>query len=175
MNKKKLQQMLVLGAVLVVIIGIWFGKNRNNTSSSGTAQVSGGWPPLIVTELNLEEIFSRGLPVIITFGSDFCPPCRQMMPALEEIHTEMQGKAVIHYVDIWKTPDVVREFPVPVTPTQVFFTADGEPYRPSEERRLIPFIFYKRRDTDEHVFTVHEGALTAEQMREILIDMGVAE
>ncbi len=174
-NQKKLRQVLVLGAVLLALTGIWFGKNWSNPPGRGTAQVSGDWPPLTVTELNLEEIFGRGLPVMITFGSAFCPPCRQMMPALEELYTEMQGKAVIHYVDLWETPDVARDFPVQVTPTLFFFTAGGKPYRPSAERGTIPFLLYKRKDTDEHVFTVHEGALTAGQMREILLDMGVTE
>lgn len=36
-------------------------------------------------------------------------------------------------------------------------------------------IQYTSRDTGEHVFTVHQGGMTEEQMRLILAEMGVGE
>lgn len=69
-----------------------------------------------------------------------------------------------------------KGFSGPGYPDAGLFTADGEPYKPGAElAEEIPFIFYKTKDTDELVFTVHEGGLTQEQMRAILMEMGVAE
>jgi len=172
LDKKRIVQIVVPVLIVLAVAGIWFVKNSNSRSP-----VDGEWPPLEITELDMEEIKGKGLPVIIDFGSDSCLPCRQMAPALGKIYAEMRGKAVIHFIDVWKNPDAARGFPVQVIPTQLFFTADGEPYRPGEETGAgeISFIFYRKKDTDEHVFTAHEGALTVEQMRAILIDMGVAE
>ncbi len=171
MEKKRVVQILVPAVILVIIASIWFMKNSNSRPP-----VDDSSPSLEITNVDLEEIKGKGLPVMINFGSDSCIPCRQMAPALEKIYGEMLGKAVIHYIDVWKYPEAARDFPVRVIPTQIFFTADGEPYRPGAElAEEVPFIFYKKKDTDEHVFTVHEGGLTAEQMRAILVEMGVTE
>ena len=52
--------------------------------------------------------------------------------------------------------------------------ADGTPFVPSDElAQKIEFILYSSRETGEHVFTVHQGGLTEEQMRLILTEMGV--
>jgi thioredoxin 1 len=61
-----------------------------------------------------------------------------------------------------------------VIPTQIFFNADGTPYVPSDDLG-IEFGFYRMKDTQKHVFTVHQGGLTEEQMRNILADMGAGE
>lgn len=53
-----------------------------------------------------------------------------------------------------------------------FFNSEGKPYTPSEEVG-VELTMYSSRDTGEHVFTVHQGGLTEEEMREILKDMGV--
>lgn len=44
-----------------------------------------------------------------------------------------------------------------------------------DESLGIPFTLYSSKETGEHVYTVHEGLLTEEQMKLILQDMGVAE
>lgn len=173
MEKKRLVQIVVPAVILIIIASIWWTKSSNSKSKP---PVDDSWPPLEITTVDLEEIKGKGLPVMISFGSDSCIPCRQMAPALKKIYGEMRGKAVIHYMDVWKYPDAGRVFPLQVIPTQFFFTANGEPYRPSEElAEKIPFIMYKTKDPDEHIFTAHEGGLTADQMRAILIDMGVTQ
>lgn len=66
--------------------------------------------------------------------------------------------------------------PIQVIPTQVLINADGTPFVPSDElAKKIPFDMYSSRDTGEHVFTVHQGGLTEEEMRLILDEMGVSD
>jgi thioredoxin 1 len=89
-----------------------------------------------------------------------------MAPILVKLNEEMQGKAVIHFVDVWKNQNAARDFPLRVIPTQFFFTADGEPYIPSENLNI-------RGLQTVNGFTYHEGGLTEAQMRAILTDMGV--
>ena len=95
-------------------------------------------------------------------------------PLLKTLKAEMQGKAIIKFVDVWKNGDVAKDFPVQVIPTQVFINADGTPYMPRDDIE-IKFDMYSFKDTGEHAFTVHQGGLTEEQMRAILADMGVSE
>lgn len=126
-------------------------------------------------KIDLEVLSAYKLPMILDFGSDDCIPCKEMAPVLKKMNAEMQGKAIIRFVDVWKYTDGADGFPIQVIPTQVLVTAEGKPYVPSEEMESsgIRFTMYSTKDTKEHVFTVHQGGLTEEQMRLILKDMGV--
>lgn len=97
-----------------------------------------------------------------------------MAPVLKTLNAEMQGKAIIKFVDVWKNGEVAKDFPIQVIPTQVIIKADGKPYVPSDDIQ-IKFDMYSHKDTGEHAFTVHQGGLTEEQMRAILADMEVDE
>lgn len=96
-----------------------------------------------------------------------------MASVLTKMNEEMQGKTFIKFADVWKIPDAASNVPVQVIPTRVLFNADGTPFVPSEELAVqIEFVMYRHRETEEHIFTVHQGGLTEEQMRLILTEMG---
>lgn len=47
-------------------------------------------------------------------------------------------------------------------------------YVPSEAiQKEIEFTMYSDKNTNEHIFTVHQGGITEEQMRKIFAEMGV--
>jgi thioredoxin 1 len=90
------------------------------------------------------------------------------------LHAQWQGKAAVQFIDVWKYSDGVEDFPIQVIPTQVFFNADGTPFVPSESlQKQIAFTLYSSKDTGEHVFTVHQGGIAEDQMRQIFAEMGV--
>lgn len=161
MNKKRLMQIVLPIAIVLIIAGIWVMKNTTDDVS-----------PMEITEVDLVALKSYGLPVMLDLGSDSCGPCREMAPALKAVYEHVDGKAIVRYVDVWKYPDAAGDIPLQVIPTQIFFTADGEPYVPSEDFN-IPFTMYSDRETGEHLFTVHEGGLSEAQMKYIFMDMGV--
>ena len=169
---KKLAKIIIPVCIVIAIAGIWVLKNYGSGSAS-VAKANEDFK-LEADTIDLEVLTSYNLPIIIDFGADYCLPCREMAPILEAMNKEMQGKAIIKFVDIVKNADTARDFPIQVIPTQVFITADGKPYIPSEDIK-IEFEKYSYRDTGEHAFTVHKGLLTEEQMRTILADMGVDE
>lgn len=97
-----------------------------------------------------------------------------MAPVLEKANKEFQGKAFIKFVNVWDYQDAASNVPVQVIPTQVLFNADGTPFVPSDElAKEIQFDMYSHKESGEHIFTVHQGGLTEEQMRAILKEMGV--
>ncbi len=123
------------------------------------------------SHFDLEGLKKYNLPIIVDFGADSCIPCKEMAPVLIKLHGEMQGKAIIKFVDVWKNPKGAQGYPVQVIPTQIFFLADGTPYVPKAVKD-IDFTTYSTKDSKEHVFTVHQGGLTEDQLRRILQDMG---
>ncbi|MGI6030996.1 MAG: thioredoxin family protein [Eubacteriales bacterium] len=172
MTQKRRAQIVLPILIAGAIAGVWMLKNNSTADLGETSDTSAD--PLTVSQLELEEWTQSGLPVIVDFGSEGCPPCRDMKPALEAIHQEMQGKAVVKYIDIWEYPAEVKDMPVTVIPTQIFINADGTPYVPSQEiSEALGLIQYNYKDTNEHAYTVHQGGLTEEQFQTILEDMGV--
>lgn len=163
MSKKTLVRLIIIICIVLTVVGIWIFKNKNEIDFS-----------LQATEIDLEELKSYNLPIIIDFGADYCLPCLEMAPILEKINKEMQGKAIIKYVDISQNPEAAGDIPVLALPTQVFINANGKPYIPSSNLNL-KFNQYRYKDTGEHAYTVHYGMLTEGQLRSILAEMGVTE
>lgn len=149
--------------ILLVVAGIFFYRQRDDSS------VPEGYS-LVLTQLDMAALMEEGQPIIIDFGADYCPPCKQMAPTLEKMHTDYAGKAIIHYVDMELSPEIAKNYPIRVIPTQVIYNADGSPFVPDEE--LIGYTMYQNPE-GKHALTVHEGLLTEKDFTELLEDLGV--
>ena len=194
---KKKVGFIIIPLIILAVFGIWFLKNGKVTDSNvkqdtqqlqteqkvDTDKIENGNTDkeadfsLEETDLiDYEALAAYGLPVIVDYGSDSCIPCKQMAPVLEKMNEEMQGIAFVKFVDVWKYPEAAENVPIQVIPTQVLFNTDGTSFVPSDElAQKIQFDMYSSRDTGEHVFTVHQGGLTEEEMRLILNEMGVSD
>lgn len=183
MTKKNLVKILVPCLIVAVIAGIYFFKNsptptqfpEDTTAPEGDAVLEDSAFTLTATEaIDFEALAEHGIPIIVDYGSDSCIPCQQMAPVLKTMNEEMIGKAFIKFVDVWEYAEAASNVPVQVIPTQILVNADGTPFVPSDElAQKIEFTLYSSRETGEHVFTVHQGGMTEEQMRLILAEMGV--
>ncbi len=185
MKNKLWIKILVPVLIVAVIGGIWIIKNstENTTDNASTSQGGTALPDnLKDADFSLREteavdfaaLSEYGLPIIVDYGADTCIPCKEMAPILEKANKEFQGKAFIKFVNVWDYPDAANNVPVQVIPTQVLFNADGTPFVPSDElAKEIQFDMYSHKNTGEHIFTVHQGGLTEEQMWAILKEMGV--
>ena len=171
MNKKRIIQFSSVILIVIALGLMYYIKNKNDNFGEASANFE---TPLVITEINMEEIESSEIPVMLDFGAEECGPCQQMKPALESVNKKMQGKAVVQYIDAWEYPEQTADFPIQVVPTQVFYLPGGKPYVPSEDIQIY-FKMYALSDTGEHVLTVHEGILTEEEMLMILEDMGVEQ
>ena len=172
-KKKRLVKIIVPIVIVGVLIILWNVKTQSTSPSTDEQTESVAGFELEITSIDLDELTAYNLPILIDFGADSCGPCQEMAPALETINAEMQGKAVVKFIDVWENEDAIGDFPIQLIPTQLFINADGTPYVPSEDIN-IEFSLYNN-DAGEHAFTVHQGILTEDQMRTILGDMGVAE
>lgn len=172
MVNKKIFKIIVPICFVLIVIGIGIFKYVDEKRNSTSMEVDNEDFVLEETSVDLETWKGYSLPIMIDFGAKDCIPCKQMAPDLREVHKDMQGKAIIKFIDVWENPDALKDYPVMVIPTQIFIGSDGKPYVPSGDVP-VNFDVYNYRETGEHAFTVHQGILTEQQMRDILSDMGV--
>lgn len=73
---------------------------------------------------NFQNTIAKGV-TLVDFYADWCGPCRRIAPVIEELASEMQGKATIAKLDIEQAQSTTASFQVMSIPTLILFK-DGK-------------------------------------------------
>ncbi len=83
-------------------------------------------PTVKVTDDSFEaEVLRASKPVLVDFWAEWCAPCKQIGPALEQIADEMAGDLIVAKVDIEDSPMTPSKLGVRGVPTLMVFR-DGD-------------------------------------------------
>ena len=75
-----------------------------------------------VTDANFdEEVLNSSEPVVVDFWADWCPPCKQIAPALDEIAQEMSGKVKIAKFEVLEDSEIPIKYGIRNLPTLLLF------------------------------------------------------
>ena len=71
------------------------------------------------------EVKNADIPVVVDFWAEWCGPCKQIGPALEELSSQYEGKVKIVKVNVDENPDSPAQMGVRGIPA-LFMFKDGQ-------------------------------------------------
>ncbi len=68
-----------------------------------------------------DDVLESSMPVLVDFWAEWCAPCKQIGPVLEDLSDEMAEKIKVAKVNIEDSPDTPAKFHVRGIPTLMIF------------------------------------------------------
>lgn len=81
-----------------------------------------------------EMVLDASQPVLVDFFANWCGHCQRLLPLLDEVAADMEGKISVLKVNVDENRELAEKFEVKGLPTMVLFKAG------SELDRLIGFM-----------------------------------
>ena len=73
-----------------------------------------------ITDQNFNELIPvAGMPVLLDFWAPSCGPCQVMLPIIDELANEYEGKALIGKINTHQNPALAHHFKIKSIPTLV--------------------------------------------------------
>ncbi|WP_119421905.1 thioredoxin TrxA [Desertibaculum subflavum] len=75
-----------------------------------------------ITDQSFEtDVLKSGAPVLVDFWAEWCGPCKQIAPALEQIAEEMKGQITVAKMNIDENQRIASQYGVRGIPTLMLF------------------------------------------------------
>ena len=117
--------LIVVGAFILLLIFLIF---RAKKQMSQLKDVNDSDKVKILTDQNFSAKTRSGT-VLVDFWATWCMPCKMMVPVLNELAEETNGKVTIAKLDIDQAKAIASKFSVRSIPTMILFKNGKEIHR----------------------------------------------
>ena len=76
--------------------------------------------PIHTNQHSIDRVIHAGLPVVLVFWKDHCPPCEQLNPNLDRLAREYAGRLLVAKVDAGSEKKLLQRFNITALPGVVF-------------------------------------------------------
>jgi len=110
-----MRKVLTLSILVVALIAVFMFRNGAKDGQQGP-----------VPEDIPETAGERISPTLLDMYVDSCPACKMMKGILDEFQGRQKYDLNIKFVDLWKDPDMAKQYSISVVPTLIFLDPDGK-------------------------------------------------
>lgn len=91
----------------------------------------------------INEVINSEVPVLVDFWAEWCGPCKQLAPLVEEAAEEFKDKIKVCKMDVDSNRETAAEYGIRSIPTLIIFK-EGEPSRTEigalSKQQLVEFV-----------------------------------
>ena len=78
-------------------------------------------------ENTAQWVYKGSMPCVIDFYADWCRPCREIAPVVEELAKKYNGKIIVYKINVDRERELSKTLRIESIPTIFFIPAKGEP------------------------------------------------